>query len=263
MPSQTSTDPITEQIFQAAIDLLAQVGDDFTMDQLAEKANVPRATLYRRVGSKLVLLQRLSQERGIASLPQRDMRTRILHATRIVIGRTGLVNASMEQIAEEAAVGVATLYRHFGDKEQLIRSMVEELSPRPVVRDLAQPSADVTADLLSLTNLLVRYSYEFRDILRVLLSGNEADRAYVERLRNGSLNTLDQIATFFAGQMAAGRIQTTTAPREVALAYLGSIFAFTVFGPNHYNIQLEEPERISALIVQIFLHGLAGGVANG
>ncbi|MCE7985268.1 MAG: TetR/AcrR family transcriptional regulator [Caldilinea sp. CFX5] len=263
MSYQTPTDPITEQILQAAIDLLAQVGDDFTMDQLAEKASVPRATLYRRVGSKLVLLQRLSREQGIPLPPQRDMRTRILQATRVVIGRTGLVNAGMEQIAEEAAVGVATLYRHFGDKEQLIRTMIEELSPRPMLRDLAQPTEDVMADLLSLTTLLIGYAYEFRDILRVLLSGNEADHAYIERLRSGSLNTLDQIATFFAAQMAAGRLQTSAPPREVALAYLGLIFAFTVFGPNHYNIRLEEPARISALIVQIFLNGLAVGTANG
>lgn len=104
------TDPIVEQIIQAAMTLLAEVGDGFTMDQLAEQANVPRTTVYRRVGSKVALLQRLAQDHGVVFTQQRDIRTLILQGARRVFGRAGLVNATMEQIAAEAAVGVATVY---------------------------------------------------------------------------------------------------------------------------------------------------------
>lgn len=258
MPYQTQTDSTTQQILQAAIDLLAQVGDSFTMDQLAEQAQVPRATVYRRVGSKVALLQRLAQEQGVVFTPQRDMRTRILQAARQVIGSAGLVNATIEQIADEAEIGVATVYRHFGDKDHLVWAVVEELSPRPVLRDLAQPTADVAADLLTLTSTLLPFFYEFRDILRIILTGNEAERAYIEQLRVGSDRTLDQLATYFAAQIAAGRIQTTGQPRELALAYMGLLLAFAVIGPTHYGTMLDQPERISTMIVQIFLNGLTG-----
>jgi AcrR family transcriptional regulator len=256
MPYQIQTDPITQQILQAAVTLLAQVGDGFTMDQLAAQAQVPRATLYRRVGSKIALLQRLAQEQGISFTPQLDIRTRILQAARQLFGRTGLVNTTMEQVAETAAVGVATVYRHFGDKDHLVLAVVEELSPRAFVRDFAQPTADVTADLLTLTSTLLPLCYEYRDILRIILTGNAAERAYIEQMRIGSNRVLDQIAAYFATQIAAGRLQTTTQPNELALAYLGLLFAFTVIGPTHYGTTLEQPERISTIIVQLFLHGL-------
>lgn len=241
---------------QAALTLLAQIGDGFTMEQLAEQAQVPRATLYRRVGSKVALLQRLAQEQGVALTPQRSVRVRILLATRQVIGRTGLVNASIEQIAEQAEVGVATIYRHFGDKEHLIQTMIEELSPRSFVSDMAQVTADVAADLLRLTSTLLPYAYNNRDILRIILTANEAERTYIEHLRVGSVSTLDQLTGFFTAQVAAGYIASGAPPRELALAYLGLLFAFTVFGPNHYGVLLEDPDHISALIVQLFLHGL-------
>jgi AcrR family transcriptional regulator len=226
------------------------------MDQLAEKANVPRATVYRRVGSKVALLQRLAQEQGIVFTPQRDIRTRIVQAARQVFGRAGLVSATIEQIADEAEVGVATVYRHFGDKDHLVWAVVEELSPRPFVHNLVQPTEDVSADLLTLTSTLIPFFYEYRDILRIILTGNQAERAYIEQLRIGSGRTLDQIAAYFAAQIAAGRIHTTGQPRELALAFLGLLLAFTVIGPTHYGTTLDQPERISALIVQIFLNGL-------
>jgi AcrR family transcriptional regulator len=257
MSYQSDPDAVTQQIKQAAIDLLAQIGDGFTMEQLAAQAGVPRATVYRRVGSKVALLQRLAEEQGITFTPQRDMRTRIIQAARQIFGQTGLVNATMEQIADAAAVGVATVYRHFGDKEHLVWAVIEELSPRPFVRDLVQPTDDLATDLLTLTHTLIPFFYEYRDILRIILTANQAERAYIEHLRTGSDRTLDQLATYFADQIAAGRLQTTGAPREVALAFLGLLFAFTVIGPTHYGMPLEQPEAINALIVQIFLHGLA------
>ncbi|MFN8492465.1 MAG: TetR/AcrR family transcriptional regulator [Caldilineaceae bacterium] len=259
MSYQKQTDEITQRIFQTASDLLQQVGDSFTMDQLAEQARVPRATVYRRVGSKVDLLQRLAQERGIAFTPQRDVRTRILQAGRQVLGRYGLVNTTIEQIANEADVGVATIYRHFGDKEHLVWAMIDELSLRPVVRDLVQPTADVTADLLTLTRMLLPSFYEYRDILRFVLTGNETERAYIEQLRTGSMHTLDQLTTYFATQIKAKRIAANASAAELALAYLGQLFAFAVIGPLNYAVPLTDPDRISLLIVQLFVPGLTGG----
>ncbi|MCB0036542.1 MAG: helix-turn-helix transcriptional regulator, partial [Anaerolineales bacterium] len=78
MSYQAELDPIDEQIFQAAEHLLTEVGDSFTMAQLTDKANVSRATIYRRVGNKESLLTHLAEVRGadITTLP--DIRTRIL-----------------------------------------------------------------------------------------------------------------------------------------------------------------------------------------
>ncbi len=250
---------IDRRIMQAAAELFKESGPDFTMDQLAACSNIPRATVYRRIGSKHVLLQRLAREAGIVLDEQHNVRTRILHAARRTFGRYGPVHATIEQVAGEAGVGVATVYRHFGDKDHLIWAFIEELSPRPVVRSLVQPTADIAADLRVLSTTLLRFFHDYRDILRFILTGNDAERAYIEHLRTGSDRTLDQIAAYFAAQIDAGRLAATNRPDELALAFMGLLFAFTVIGPTHYGTTLDEPERIGELIVRMFVGGLTPG----
>jgi AcrR family transcriptional regulator len=226
------------------------------MDQLAQKAQVPRATLYRHVGSKKALLLQLSREHSLTLDQLSDMRARILRAARQVFGRFGPANATMEQIAEAAGVGVATVYRHFGEKDQLVWAFITELSPRPSIRDTVQPSDDLAADLTALASVLLPASYEYRDILRFILTGSEAERTYIQHLRTGSDHTLDQLAAYFAAQSNAGRLPADYQPQELAMAFLGLILAFAVIGPNHYGLALDEPDRIVALIVQLFVQGL-------
>ena len=56
------SDPITSQVLAAADRLLAAgAGASFTMDQLVKEARVSRATIYRHLGNKEALLQRLAQ----------------------------------------------------------------------------------------------------------------------------------------------------------------------------------------------------------
>ena len=103
-----------EYIFKIIKDLLAKEGDDkFTMDRLAEESGLSRSTLYRRFGGRQALLQRLAKEQGVevAELDAPDIRTRILEAARSLFGRVGLVAATVEEVAQEAGVGQATVYR--------------------------------------------------------------------------------------------------------------------------------------------------------
>jgi AcrR family transcriptional regulator len=245
-----------DRIIQAARELLREEDRGFTIGQLANKVNLSRASVYRLIGSKQALMQYLADTRADASSSQRDVRTRILQAARRVLGRYGPINATIEQIADEAGIGVATVYRHFGDKDRLIQAFIAELSPRPFVRHSVHPGEDMAADLKALTDMLLPSFYEYRDILRFILVGNPTERAAIEQLRIGSERTLDQIAAYFAAQINAGRVQATLQPQELALAYMGLLFAFAVIGPTHYGIIVEKPKRVVDLIVQIFMDGL-------
>lgn len=249
-------DTVTTRIDAAASTLLAEVGADFTMDQLAAHAQVPRATLYRRVGSKQALLARLALALNLAQTDTPDPRTKILLAARRVVAHAGLAGATMEQIAATAGVGIATVYRHFGDKERLIRAFVAELSPRAFVRDLAEPTADVAADLHGLATTLLPFFFEYRDILRLLLTADAAERAYIEHLRISSDRTLDQLAEYFAAQIAAGHLTADAEPHVLALAFVGLLLTFTVIGPTHYATPLDDVDRTAALIARLFVQGL-------
>src|SRR3954447_13491591 len=128
-----------EQILEIAAQLWPQYpGSDFTMEKLAEATSVSRATLYRRFGSREAILQRLVAQHAldVEELTLPDIPTRIVQATRIVLNRSGFANMTIEQIAQEAGVGAATVYRHFGSKEALLDAFMQANSPRQLLRNL-------------------------------------------------------------------------------------------------------------------------------
>ena len=253
---------IDSRILDAAQTLWAEVGDAFTMAQLEAKANLSRATIYRRVGNKEKLLARLAEERG-EPLVGVGSRLRILNAARLLFGRVGLVAATMEQIAAEAGVGVATVYRHFGDKESLVRAFVKEMTPHAALRTrVLNPTTDVTADLEAIVNTMVPFFYENRDMLRLLLMGSETERHYFESLRDDADSTLARLTEYFHHQLHAGRLHKVGEARELALALLGMILAFTTIGPLHYGVPLQDPDRHSKFIVRLFLYNVQANAVD-
>ncbi|KST61860.1 TetR/AcrR family transcriptional regulator [Mastigocoleus testarum] len=255
--SYQKIDSIIDQVLQAAETLLHEVGEAFTMEELASKTNISRATIYRRVGNKEMLLKRLAQTRGIAFEELTDVRTRILQAAREVFGKHGLSSSTMEQIANGAGVGVATVYRHFGDKDNLVWTFIDEMSPRAIAHNLLlETSDDITSDLKNFAIAVIPSFYENRDIMRLILANNESEKAYIEYLRKGSDRVFDRLANYFKTQVKTGKLRSLAKPQELSLIFLGMIFSFTVIAPVNYGMNLKDPERIGNLIVQIFLDGL-------
>lgn len=255
MKYHEATTLLDQPILAAATALLDEIGEAFTIGQLAERAQVSRATVYRRVGSKEALLQRMAAASG-ATRAQPDARSRILTASRQVFGRNGLLGTTMEQIAEEAGVGVATVYRQFGDKDQLVRAFAEHVTPYDAVQDVVvHASADVRADLRALLEVIVPFFSTNRDLFRLVIAGNQAEMEYLDRLRAGTERMRDRLVEYFALQIAAGRLRDTARPEELALALIGMIVSYLIIGPGKFNLPPPPPERISALIIDIFLDG--------
>ncbi|MDU8993322.1 TetR/AcrR family transcriptional regulator [Streptomyces mirabilis] len=67
-------------------------------------------------------------------------RGRIIAAARTVFGRDGL-NASMASVARETGVGIATLFRHFPNKEELVVAVFADR-----MEAYAQATAEALAD---------------------------------------------------------------------------------------------------------------------
>lgn len=53
-------------------------------------------------------------------------RARILSSAAVLSDRHGLANLRMDEVAEHAGVGVATIYRRFGDRSGLILALVDQ-----------------------------------------------------------------------------------------------------------------------------------------
>ena len=125
---------------------------------------------------------------------------RIIEAAREVLGESG-ANASMEEIAARAGVGVGTVYRRFTSKDALIDELVRLVLEEVVAateRALARPGGD------GLEELLYALGGSFAGHARYasLLLDRPADPATTQRVRAAIAELTERAVA--AGSLAPG-----------------------------------------------------------
>jgi AcrR family transcriptional regulator len=205
-----------------------------SMDQLATKAGVSRATLYRLFGSQQHLLQAL----GLAPPP--NVRSRILDTALELVGRHGLAELSMDELAAAAGVSRATLYRLFPGKEALFAALVRNFSPfEPIAAVLEtmgdRPPAEVipavahamAAAMDGHMGLLLQLLLEFaRDRHPDPVGGRGTSEDAIQGMR-----TLPLVRGYLADQMAAGRLRRMD-PELAFQALAGPIVLHLLWRPS-------------------------------
>jgi AcrR family transcriptional regulator len=95
-------------------------------------------------------------------------RDRLIEAARIVFAKRGL-DATVEEIAKQACVGVGTLYRRFPGKEELVRAILEERVTQLIgVLEATPADADPVVALGAFLDAMVRLQMEDRGMLRLM-----------------------------------------------------------------------------------------------
>lgn len=247
---------IPQDLLDAAARLVADEGPDgLTMERLARATGLSRATLYRQSGGREALLDALAAA-GRDVGDRSDTRARILAGAREVFGRTGLDGATIEEIATAANVGVATVYRTFGDKDGLVSAFLDELAPRRAVREArATATGDLRADLERLAERMLTAMRDDPAIMRLLL---------IETLRGGPLlarvralaptRTIHVLASILREHAAAGRLRDVD-PHLLAQAFGGTVLAFGVVAPILRGEPAADPAATARAITDLFLHG--------
>lgn len=115
-------------------------------------------------------------------------RARLLKAALAVFAQSGL-DLEVTDIAARAQVGVGTLYRHFGNREELLRAIVTEILEDALaqIRLALQPHADdPRAALLALVSAGLHVQQQYQPVFSVVRDrrlGKLFDRTYGETRR--------------------------------------------------------------------------------
>src|SRR5256714_4986451 len=121
-----------ERIMHEAARLLSRDRQS-SVDDIATAAGVSRTTFYRAFPSRAELLHALEVQ------PEPDTRQRVLDASIRMLRSQTLKDLSMDELAAEAGVSRATLYRLFPGKSALFRAILVAYSPfEPVMAAFAR-----------------------------------------------------------------------------------------------------------------------------
>jgi AcrR family transcriptional regulator len=211
-------------------------GENPTVAQFAEAAGVSRASFYRAFESRGALLEALAIE------PEPGTRERILEAALTLVGAQGLTALSMDDLATQANVSRATLYRVFPGKGALFTSLVKAFSPlEPVARLMStmqdQPPDVVMPEIARTVFRTVYGSGETRvGMLRAMLfevSSLSPDAE--ESVREVMTTILGSVGVYVMAQMESGRIRRMH-PLLALQSFIGPIFFHLMTRPMFQRV---------------------------
>ncbi len=179
-----------------------------TVDDFARAAGVSRASFYRHFRSREALLDALDVA------PEADARERILRAAAQMVGAHGMNAMSMDELATQAGVSRATLYRVFPGKAPLLTGLIDSYSPLEPVTQLLlarsdEPPAKLMPELARTAYRAVFSAGENRSgLVRALFFEVSGLAPETEQAAASAItNVVGLLAMYVSTQMSAGRLR--------------------------------------------------------
>lgn len=192
---------------------------------------------------------------GVAADATRD---RILHAAAGVFAERGYVRATTRSLAAAAGVNEVTLFRHFGNKLNLLVAVVHEWSRLPDLSALLEGrlTGDYRQDMLRIGHALHATFAGRRTGLRLALCEAEQVPELRRVLGQMPLQLRQALAGYLRQQIAAGRVRPLD-PDVMAQAFVGLFFAYNV-SETLVPVRLPAGMSVEALVEQ-FVDLFVGG----
>jgi len=225
-----------------------------SLNAIAEAAGVSRTTLYRIFPSRAALFDALEVA------PEPDTRQRVLEAAVRLLATRTLADLSMDELASDAGVSRANLYRLFPGKSALFRAILLAYSPfEPVMALLARAGDRLPEDVIpEIVLAAYRTVARRRGIVRTLLleitsMAPETQPAFAET----GVRAFATLAGYLAAQMSAGRLRRMP-PLLAVQSLVGPVILHLLAEPVFSRAGLDTPsgEAAALQLAQIWLRGM-------
>jgi AcrR family transcriptional regulator len=186
-----------------------------------------------------------------------ETRERILQAAAQVFARDGYARATTRTLAAAAGVNEVTLFRHFGNKQNLFAAVVDRYAAPAVTAALeAQLTGDFYQDLLIMGRQVMQLMLERGEAVRLMLCEAEHFPEVRETMAQNPRRLREALSTYLQQQMQCGRVRELHA-EAAAQAFWGMFFAYSIsLGLLSESVKPElTTEELVELFVDIFVRG--------
>jgi AcrR family transcriptional regulator len=184
-----------------------------------------------------------------------DTRLRIFAAAREIFAQKGSRGATTREIAERAGVNEATIFRHFGTKNQLLQAMLDHCCNADAEERLSfvdRLDGPLDEQLRKLCLVGIERMNERRDLIRVAMAEEELNPEAGMLTWRSPTVAQRKIAEYMQRKIDAGELRGDA--HDLARLLMSLTFAY-VFSAKIWERGTIEPERAVDLFVQLFLHG--------
>jgi len=183
-----------------------------------------------------------------------ETRLRILAATRSLLAMKGRRGTTTREIADEAGVNEATLFRQFGNKDALIDACVEHCCSTVELEELlASLDGDLERDLVRIAAALVQRMENVRDLIVMSLIEEESQGSVGEAAWRAPTAIKKIVADYMAKRIAAGELAGN--PLFLARFFMGMIFSYVMGRKRFPEEYAADPIQVIEFQVGMFLNG--------
>jgi AcrR family transcriptional regulator len=191
---------------------------------------------------------------------QRDATDRtIMEAAQLEFARRGFHKTVVSDIADRAGVGKGTVYRRFGNKEELFGTLIKsgsmELQER--ISRVMATAADSREALALILDVHFDFFDDSREIIEIIIVEG---MQLTKQSRSGFVRELSNVRRLFSDFFASGMRKGEFAPCDpdkLAMLFYGHIWSIlrgaVIFGEKN-------PRAVyRSLMLEVFLHGAEAG----
>jgi len=185
-----------------------------------------------------------------------ETRQRIISAALQLFGQVGYSQATTRAIASAAGVNEVTLFRHFGNKKNLLFACMQAFNETSFAANFETDlTGDYADDLLSMATRQMEDTRGKLDMLRVMLCDSRNVPELREALLSGARGNLSKLSAYFQQQVQAGHVREDLDPEVLAFAF-DSLFSTSLLVESMFQQPLTprvSPEALIHPLVDLFV----------
>jgi len=190
--------------------------------------------------------------------PKKKARQRILEAAAESFQTLGYARTTTQAIADKANVAEVTLFRHFGDKQTLFETVIQQIGGGFGFEFIeAQLSGELETDLTLISQHALHFFIAQQDAIRMLMFESIHFPEMKTALAQNPHQMIELLERYFQKQVNAGNVQVND-PQVTAQSFMSMIFGYAI-GMHPIKDLLPADlsvDTMSAEFVRIFLAAL-------